>query len=61
MTEGYQGCIFLYSSPPRVAETKCAKGQGEGKWEGDGEKINNIKIKINKIVFKNSIVLLSRQ
>ena len=41
MTEGYLGCVFLYSSLPRVAETKCVKGkkgQGEGKWEGEGEK-----------------------
>ena len=41
MTEGYQGCIFLKSSHPRQAETKCVKGkegQGEGKWEGEGEK-----------------------
>ena len=39
MTEGYQGCIFLYSSRPRQAETKCVNGkdgQGEGKWEGEG-------------------------
>ena len=39
MTEGYQGCIFLYSSYPRQAEMKCVKGkegQGEGKWEGEG-------------------------
>ena len=36
MTEGYLGCIFLYSPRPRVAETKCVKGkegQEEGKWE----------------------------
>ena len=38
MTEGYLGCIFLYSPRPRVAETKYVKGkegQGEGKWEGE--------------------------
>ena len=29
MTEGYQGCIFLYNSRPRVAETKCVKGKEE--------------------------------
>ena len=36
--EKNQGCIFLYSSRPRVAETKCVKGkewQGTGKWEGE--------------------------
>ena len=41
MTEGCQGCIFLNSSRPRQAETKCVKGkegQGEGKLEGEGEK-----------------------
>ena len=41
MTEGHQGCIFLYISRPRQAETKCMKekeGQREGKWEGEGEK-----------------------
>ena len=27
MTEGYQGCIFLNSSRPRQAETKCVKGK----------------------------------
>ena len=34
MTEGYQGCIFLYNSRPRVEKTKYVKGkegQGEGK------------------------------
>ena len=38
MTEGYLGCIFLYSPRPSVAETKCVKGkegQGKGKWEGE--------------------------
>ena len=41
MTEGYQWCIFLNSSRPRQAETKCVKrkeGQGDGKWEGEEEK-----------------------
>ena len=41
MTEGYQGCIFLHSSRPRQAETKCVKGkegQRESKSEGEGEK-----------------------
>ena len=41
ITEGYQGCIFLNSSCPRQAETKCVKGkegQGEGKWKGEREK-----------------------
>ena len=41
MTEGYQGCIFLNSSRPRQAEMKSVKGkegQGEDKWEGEGEK-----------------------
>ena len=48
MTEGYQGCIFLNSSRPWQAETKCVKGkegQGEGKWEGEGEKKEKKQIK----------------
>ena len=35
----YQGFIFLNSSHPRQAETKCVKGkEGQCKWEGEGEK-----------------------